>query len=1656
MPKRREGFARSLGIIKPKRQIKTTARTDTTLLILSKAKERHFKSVMSILQANGDDSARLKLLNTVDAEGNTVLMYAAKYSSLETINTLMDCGAQITPVNNDDETVLSFAAENKEHPDLLQVLFTKFRAQAEFITEDVEVEKYLVAAEHSLNKIMRGDNIARLNIAQQIINNFSLSPISVLMWFAADGLVEEARELFAMCSPTQQKNMLSVLDIENRSVLELAVLNGHENMIAFLLEKMDKKFIKKKLLYFAGKYSENESGAHLYERTITWILRQRPEVVEENIFVDYVEEQAPNAEIATKLENRELLLAHPVIREKYSAQVYNLLWALGKESIDVLQHALESRPVVQEEVSGALAHALSTHKSKEKILLLMRNCYQAIVPTLEKLLQDNRVAEVSDLMGYAAKVRIAGTNGEVPLTNVMADQYDNLFKATAVADKRKASTLLAHAINHDMPAATITSMMAYSPAVVAEVLSYYAEENDIANSNLDKLLGYANEVNLLQSIAENYTRILAEAIENERNQVAQTLLMYPDGFNLSVARQIGSLITEQMLSALPEEKIKVAIRCLLTDYNTDSQDVLNAMIKIRANSVCDVLVEYINKQGKSNRDYEIIDLVLHGTLYGTAQNEDMDLLEFMRGNSATNLANALVKNYQDIDINRRSVNGVTVLMRGSTHNQKTFVLILLTQHRKLKINLQNSDGHSALMLAARNGCTTIVGTLLKHKDTELNTQDNQQKTALILAIEQGDIAINTVSVLSGASKANINLTDDDGNSPLIYAVDKKNINAVEVLCGASTLEVNHQNKLNGSSALHWAAIDGDRRIVSVLLRHPELKVHILDSINYTPLGRAEDNGHWEIIAELVCHPTMPIDVVHTKISEWAQNYYTLSQEENPVQFSDSSEDIINKAEFMRRITEYHVEETKHVWLIAATQGDIATIIGLLRSATLDFNAFGEEYLKAFVIAAYHGHHNIIEELLNDHRVIETAGEVKERMLSITLCYLIANGKHGEGIEVIKLLIERGADVDWVLNESSTPLLLAVAKRDIDLALLLISKGAEMNFAPEGITPLGLAILNKDEHMVNTLLSSGADAGVESNGFPPLTLAVYGANSEIRDMLMEVGVDINEASENSLSPLHCAIHKRDTAMISSLIVGGASVYEPIDIEGKVTLLDLAMLHDNTEVRLAVIEGVTNVNRAIWNGKSTLLSLAVTYKDLKMVSSLIEKGADVNLASNLCTPLENIIKEENSENVDEIALALISRITDSNQLLINGVTLLFLAAAYNKIKIASALIEKGADVNLGIGIRAALNAAIAKKHKDMVRLLINAGANINSGGLAAPLCMAIEQGEPDIVSIIIKAGARVNMRPISPLSLAINNGNTDIILLLLRAEARVYNPTAHNEDWELITGALAIAQSIKGILQASSWRVRVSYIFMASVSVALRTLFRAKDPFFSLTSYLQKDSSVLIKAAIANDAGVIEFLLGEGAAPNVRDENNNTSLIIAASMGHEASIFALLNNTRIDINAQNDNGQSALMCALLNRHEKVARLLLSSSNCKISSLKDRNDETALHYAVMCNSALAIDIGALVIKELGSVKAARQHYGHHFFDDTGNLRVDDILPVPEEARPASSLPISIQGRASPPLLAAAAIPIGMPQLRPEVDLDDIKVHEFTPSPSSRSRAS
>ncbi|GBO54087.1 hypothetical protein APA_2035 [Pseudanabaena sp. lw0831] len=120
---------------------------------------------------------------------------------------------------------------------------------------------------------------------------------------------------------------------------------------------------------------------------------------------------------------------------------------------------------------------------------------------------------------------------------------------------------------------------------------------------------------------------------------------------------------------------------------------------------------------------------------------------------------------------------------------------------------------------------------------------------------------------------------------------------------------------------------------------------------------------------------------------------------------------------------------------------------------------------------------------------------------------------------------------------------------------------------------------------------------------------------------------------------------------------------------------------------------------------------------------------------------------------------------------------MSAAYNgDIEMVKLLLLKGAEVNSSPdeGV-AAIDEAIRLNHPDVVKLLLENGANPNHNVLGAtPLHHAAYYGYQKIVSLLIEHGADINAKSLSdkktPLAIAIQNKHLDVIELLKKAGAK----------------------------------------------------------------------------------------------------------------------------------------------------------------------------------------------------------------------------------------------------------------------------------------------
>jgi len=153
-----------------------------------------------------------------------------------------------------------------------------------------------------------------------------------------------------------------------------------------------------------------------------------------------------------------------------------------------------------------------------------------------------------------------------------------------------------------------------------------------------------------------------------------------------------------------------------------------------------------------------------------------------------------------------------------------------------------------------------VKILVEHK-ADVNMPGEDDYTPLMLAGGHDDI--ETVKTLLKAPGIDVNgRSAGDGKSALLWAAENGHRRTVQLLVEQEKERINmNVQDSNGYTALMWSADNGHVGCVSALLQHPGLDVNVLDSDGHSALTWACDQGHTEIVKLLLGNQSLKIDVV---------------------------------------------------------------------------------------------------------------------------------------------------------------------------------------------------------------------------------------------------------------------------------------------------------------------------------------------------------------------------------------------------------------------------------------------------------------------------------------------------------------------------------------------------------------------------------------------------------------------------------------------------------------------------------------------------------------------------------------------------------------------------------------------------------------------------
>lgn len=343
----------------------------------------------------------------------------------------------------------------------------------------------------------------------------------------------------------------------------------------------------------------------------------------------------------------------------------------------------------------------------------------------------------------------------------------------------------------------------------------------------------------------------------------------------------------------------------------------------------------------------------------------------------------------------------------------------------------------------------------------------------------------------------------------------------------------------------------------------------------------------------------------------------------------------------------------------------------------------------------------VAELLRGDPDLAVAVDENDRFLSLPL-HTAANMGN---VEIARLLVNAGSEIDCWDSDESTPLQCAAVRRHAEMTEYLIFKGADVNFRDRnGAYALSFAASGGDSTIVHMILEAGADL----NYFDPqgITLLHYAVSRNLQELFDRVidRSDINAAlAGNGDMPIHWAATGGHAGMIEALIERSADP-NAASTDEVVPLLNCAQ-RGHTEAGTLLLSHGANVNVAnSWGG--TPLYTAAMRGHTEFIEMLLDHGADPNLATDRGdTPLMRAL-EENKPDVLRVLLANGAKtdIADPNY----GFTLVHAAAILGNIDCLKSLLDSGASINKKDRMgNTPLKLAAQYGHKDVVDILKTRG-------------------------------------------------------------------------------------------------------------------------------------------------------------------------------------------------------------------------------------------------------------------------------------------------------------------------------------------------------------
>jgi len=619
---------------------------------------------------------------------------------------------------------------------------------------------------------------------------------------------------------------------------------------------------------------------------------------------------------------------------------------------------------------------------------------------------------------------------------------------------------------------------------------------------------------------------------------------------------------------------------------------------------------------------------------------------------------------------------------------------------------------------------------------------------------------------------------------------------------------------------------------------------------------------------------------------------------------------------------------------AASDGDLTAVQQLLED--VDVNVKDWDDLTAIIPAASSGNIDIVKLLVK--KGADVNARDKDGITALMEASIMGH------VDVVKELLEESALVDSQANSRVTALWLASGEGKADVLKHLLEAGADAtNTRVDGITALMTASVGGHTDAVGLLLEHGADPrAVDKDGLTPLMNAAENGTVPVLKLLAQAGAKTDEEHQDKYVDI------MSSTGFNALIIASAHGHvEAIRYLIKVANVDINSLHENQvtalmyaaasghvdAMKVLIEEGKVDVNQLHSNGGSALLE-ASTAGAGEAIKVLLEHGAKDDLVDeDGVTPVMAVASQGHLDGMDSILDSLKKHLSADeykdhiNLASFSGGTSVMFAAAGGHTNCTKALIDEGAEIN-----------AIARATPDYLKKLkkmIEEGTVPNDDphvdGVTA-VHVAAQGGHLDCVQLLITAGAKVSIADDegrTPLALAIKGNYGEVASLLVESGADPNTPYIDESK--------------------ESHNLLMDSMIVENEEFAKLLVEKGADIYYKDANLV----STLLQASHRGMIDVVKALLAKHESATTTEteyldaasDEGITPLIAASSEGH-VDIVKLLVDAKANIDAKDKDGTNSLMAAAARGHKDICAVLLAAG----AQVNEQNVDghTALMFA------------------------------------------------------------------------------------------------------------